>query len=154
MADAWTRGDYTISCDPGRLDLDEIHSFLTSSYWATGISRDLVARSIAGSLPFGLYHGPTGRLVGFARVISDRATFAYLGDVFVLESHRRLGLGHWLVEVITGHPELQGLRRWLLATRDAHAIYAKFGFTPIENPERLMHRWRPNFYQQNSKSAQ
>jgi GNAT superfamily N-acetyltransferase len=129
MAQAWSRGDYSISTDPARLDLDVIHGFLVRSYWAEGRSRERVAESVANSLPFGLYHaearGP--RQVGFARVVTDRATFAYLCDVFVLEQHRGQGLGVWLVETLLGVPELSELR-WLLGTRDAHELYRKFGF--------------------------
>jgi GNAT superfamily N-acetyltransferase len=122
----WTRGEYTISSDRGRLDLDVIHGYLARSYWARGRSRAQVARSIDESLPFGLYHGPAQ--VGFARVISDHVTLAFLADVFVLEQHRGRGLGTWLVGAVTGLPELQSVKRWLLGTRDAHGLYRKFGF--------------------------
>ncbi len=135
------RGAYRITTDPSAMDLDAIHGYLTRSYWATGVSREVVARSIAGSIPFGVFAGD--RQVGFARVISDRATFAYLADVFVLEEYRGQGLGVWLVEVVAAHPELQGLRRWLLATRDAHSLYAKVGFEPLPAPERFMQRLAP-----------
>ncbi len=126
MMREWRRGEYAISTDPARLDLDVIHGFLVRSYWAEGRTRERVARSIEGSLPFGLYH-PSGQ-VGFARVVTDYVVIAYLGDVFVLEAHRRKGLGKWLVEVVVGMPELRHLRRWLLGTRDAHELYWKFGF--------------------------
>ncbi|HEX2183426.1 MAG TPA: GNAT family N-acetyltransferase [Rubrobacteraceae bacterium] len=132
----WHRGEYTISTDPGRVDLDVVHGYLTASYWAAGIPRETVARSIAHSLPFGLYHG--ARQVGFARAITDRATFAYLADVFVLEEHRGRELGKWLVEVILSHPDLQGLRRWMLATRDAHDLYRRYGFAGLGRPEIFM----------------
>jgi GNAT superfamily N-acetyltransferase len=132
----WNRDGFTISTDRNRLDRGAIHEFLKSSYWARGIPRPIVEKSIENSLCFGVYEGP--RLVGFARVISDYATFAYLADVFVLESHRRRGLSKWLMEVIMGHPELQNLRRWTLATRDAHGLYEKFGFRTPAKPERQM----------------
>jgi GNAT superfamily N-acetyltransferase len=132
----WTRGPLTISTDRRRLDRDRIHEFLMGSYWAPGISRDVVDRSIEGAMCFGLYDGDVQ--VGFARIISDRATFAYIADVFVLDSHRGRGLGVWLMEAIRAHPELQGLRRWILMTRDAHGLYEKFGFRRIADPDRCM----------------
>ncbi|MCC3155768.1 GNAT family N-acetyltransferase [Hymenobacter sp. 15J16-1T3B] len=129
---------FTLSTDPARLDVALIHDFLSNhSYWAPGISRELVERSIRHSLCFGLY-APDGRQAAFARIISDRATFAYLCDVFVLEEFRGRGLGKLLMQHISAHPELQGLRRWMLATRDAHSLYAQFGFTPLANPPRFM----------------
>jgi GNAT superfamily N-acetyltransferase len=131
------RGDFVISTDRGRQDVALVHNFLTNCYWAKGISRDLVARSIEHSLCFGVYD-PSGAQVGFARVISDFATYAYLGDVFVLDSHRGRGLGKWLMECIMQHPALQGLRRWSLVTRDAHGLYEHSGFTPLKTPERYM----------------
>lgn len=131
-----TRGRFEISTDPGRLDRAAIHRFLEGSYWARGVSREVVDRSIEGALCFGLFEGAAQ--IGFARVISDRATFAYLADVYVLESHRGQGLGKWLMEVVRGHPDLQGLRRWVLATRDAHGLYRRFGFTAVADPERYM----------------
>jgi GNAT superfamily N-acetyltransferase len=132
------RGDYVVSTDQARLDLDVIYGYLSRSYWAAGRPREIVARSLHGSLCFGLYHGE--RQVGLARVISDRATFAWLCDVFVLEEHRGEGLGVWLIETVLSHPELQGLRRFLLATRDAHELYTRFGFAPLAAPERWMER--------------
>jgi len=138
-------GQYLISTDPARLDLDVIHGFLTNCYWAKGIPRDVVARSIEHSLCFGIYHGSEGQ-VGFARVISDFATIAYLGDVFVLESHRGRGLSKWLMECITQHPALQGLRRWILLTRDAHGLYSQFGFTPLKLVAPYMELHRPDVY--------
>jgi GNAT superfamily N-acetyltransferase len=122
----WSRGEYTISTDRARLDLDVIHGFLVRSYWAQGRPRERVARAIEHSLPFGLYHGATQ--VGFARVVTDHVVLAFLADVFVLEEHRGQGLGAWLVETVTGHPELRAIRRWLLGTRDAHELYRKFQF--------------------------
>lgn len=125
----WTRGEYTISTDRSRLDLTTIHTYLSErSYWARGRSRERVERSIEHSLPFGLYRGD--EQVGFARVLSDYVTLAWLADVFVLESYRGQGLGVWLVEVATSHPELGRVRRWQLNTRDAHGLYRRFGFVP------------------------
>jgi GNAT superfamily N-acetyltransferase len=129
---------YTLSDDPNRLDLSIIHGFLATSYWATGISRASVERAIRHSMPFGIYHDDGSGQVGFARVISDRATYGYLADVFVLEAHRGRGLGRWMVSEILRHPELQGLRRWGLVTRDAQPVYAAAGFTPLAAPERHM----------------
>jgi GNAT superfamily N-acetyltransferase len=140
------RGEFTVSTDPARLDLDVIHDFLTNCYWAKGVPREVVARSIAHALCFGIYDGSCAQ-VGFARVISDFATIAYVGDVFVLESHRGHGLGKWLMECITQHPALQGLRRWILTTRDAHGVYAQVGFTPVKFPERYMERHDPLVYE-------
>jgi GNAT superfamily N-acetyltransferase len=140
------KGEFTISTDPDRLDLEVIHRFLTESYWAKGISREVVKRSIENSLCFGIYRE---KQIGFARVISDFATFAYLGDVFILEDYRGRGLSKWLMERIVSHPALQGLRRWTLLTRDAHRLYAQFGFTPLKSPERYMERHDPNVYSRN-----
>jgi GNAT superfamily N-acetyltransferase len=148
----WLRDDYTITTDPERLDVDVIHRFLhDESYWAKGIPRDRVERSIAGSICFGLYSAPAPareprEQVGYARVVSDRATFAYLCDVFVLQAHRGRGLGKWLIEVVSAHPDLQGLRRWLLGTKDAHALYAQHGFTPLASPARFMERHDAEVY--------
>jgi GNAT superfamily N-acetyltransferase len=131
-------GDYTIGCDRARLDVATIHRFLTDSYWARGVTRETVERSIANSVPFGAWHEPSGAQVGFARVITDRATFGYLADVFVLEPHRGKGLARRLVAAALAHPELAGFRRWLLVTRDAHPVYRSVGFTALEAPERFM----------------
>jgi GNAT superfamily N-acetyltransferase len=142
MAHEWQRGEYQISTDRERLDLDVIHDYLSSqSYWAKGRSRETIRRSIENSVPFGLYKGE--ELVGFARVITDYATFAWLADVFVLESARGQGLGKWLVEVILSHPELQRFRRWVLATKDAQGLYRRFGFEELKRPERWMERHDP-----------
>jgi GNAT superfamily N-acetyltransferase len=140
------RGEFLVSTDPARLDLDVIHGFLTNCYWANGIPREVVARSIKHSLCFGIYDG-SGAQVGFARVISDFATVAYLGDVFVLKSHRGRRLSTWMMECIIQHPRLQGLRRWILLTRDAHGLYEKFGFTPLKAPERYMELHRADRYE-------
>ncbi len=130
---------YEISDDPGRLDFDVIHRYLSEeSYWAQGIPRKLVERSAAHSLCFGVY-AETAQ-VGFARVISDQATFAYLADVFILPAHRGLGLSKRLMAAITAHPDLQELRRWMLATADAHELYRQHGFAALAKPERFMER--------------
>ncbi len=129
-------GGIVVSTDRSRLDLDVIHGFLTTSYWARGIPRETVARSMEHSLCFGAFD--EGRQVGFARVVSDHATFAYICDVFALESHRGSGVGKSLMAAIMSHPELQGLRRWTLFTRDAHGLYRQFGFGAAAHPERLM----------------
>jgi len=144
MVHEWQRDRYTISTDPERLDIGVIHGFLARSYWATRIPIETVRRSIEHSLCFGIYHGR--EQVGFARVITDRATFGYIGDVFVLDSHRGRGLSSWLMECIMTHPELQGFRRWVLITRDAHGLYRKFGFTGLTRPESFMERWTPDLY--------
>src|ERR1700691_6409848 len=142
----YRRGEFAISTDRERLSLDVVHGFLTNCYWAKGIPREAVARSIKHALCFGIYDGE-GAQVGFARVISDFATIAYVGDVFVLETHRGRGLGKWLMEGIVQHSALQNLRRWLLTTRDAHALYSQFGFPPVKAPERFMERHQPNVYE-------
>ena len=140
----WNSGKTTVSDDPARLDLGLIHATLARSYWAAGIPRELVQRSLAGSLCFGAYED--GRQVGFARVITDRATFAYLADVFVIEAERGRGLARFLMECVHAHPELQGLRRWLLVTRDAHGLYARLGWRALAEPERHLERVRPDAY--------
>lgn len=139
MVQEWQRGEYTISTDPQRLDVGKIHEFLsTEAYWAIGRSREIVERSIRNSLNFGLYRG--AQQVGFARVVTDRATFAWLADVFILPAFRKQGLSKWLMTVVNAHPEVQGLRRWILATRDAHDLYRQFGFEGLSAPERFMER--------------
>jgi GNAT superfamily N-acetyltransferase len=143
MFQSWQRGDYSISSDGARLDLDLIHNYLSNeSYWATGRSREVVERSIHNSLPFGIYHG--NDQVGFARIVTDYATFAWVADVFVLPEYRGRGLSKWLMEVIITHPDLQGFRRWVLSTKDAHGLYERFGFIPLHRPERWMERPDPN----------
>lgn len=137
-AQEYHKGDCVISTDRSRLDVEAIYNFLTGCYWAKGIPRETVVRSIKNSLCFGVYC--QGQQAGFARVISDFATYAYIGDVFVLEPYRGRGLGKWLMECVVAHPALQGLRRWALVTRDAHGLYAQFGFTPLQAPERWMER--------------
>jgi GNAT superfamily N-acetyltransferase len=131
--------DYTIDTDKSRLDIALIHRFLSQeSYWAQNVPLDIVERSIANSMCFGVYKGD--KQVGFARVITDQATFAYLADVFVLSEHRGKGLSKQLIETISNWPSLQGLRRWVLATRDAHTLYEQFGFTALDKPEIFMQR--------------
>jgi len=143
-----TRGEYTITTDRNRLDLEAIHGFLTNSYWSPGVRIEIVERAIANSLCFGLFHGKDQ--VGFARVITDKSTFAYLADVYVLESHRGRGLSKWLLDMIQGHEDLQDLRRFMLTTRDAHGLYAQFGFTALANPSRMMEIVNADLYRQPS----
>jgi GNAT superfamily N-acetyltransferase len=139
-----SKGEYSITTERNKMDIDFIHSFLTRSYWAEGITKEIVARSVNGSLCFGIFRNNPAALaspdeqVGFARMVTDEATFAYLADVFIIESHRGKGLSKWLMEIILAHPGLQGLRRIMLATRDAHGLYARSGFTVLSNPERWM----------------
>jgi GNAT superfamily N-acetyltransferase len=140
------REGYTLSTDLSRLDLAAIHRFLSASYWSPGLPREVLTRAIAGSLCFGLYDDR--QQVGFARVITDRATFAYLCDVYVLEAHRGRGLGRWIMEMVAAHPSLQGLRRFVLVTRDAHGLYARYGFRPLASPESYMELHRPDAYAQ------
>lgn len=140
----WVKDAFTVTCDPTKMDRAVIAEFLRSSYWAKDIPPATVERSLAHSLCFALLDGD--RQVGFARAISDRATIAYLADVFVLPEYRGRGLSKWLMECVTSHPELQGLRRWMLATRDAHGLYEKFGFTPLRKPEIFMERHNPDVY--------
>lgn len=138
------RGDgCVLSDDPWRVDLDVVHGFLTAAYWSPGVSRDTVARAVAGSVVVGAYQPPTGRQVGFARAVTDRATFAWLADVFVLPGHRGQGLARAMVTALLEHPDLRGLRRWMLATADAHRLYTGLGFAPPDHPERLMERRQP-----------
>jgi|SRR5882672_1601590 len=139
----WQQGEYAISTDDNRLDILAIHDFVANqSYWAQGRTIETVKRALDNSLNFGLYKGK--QLVGFARVVTDYATFAWLADVFVLSEHRGRGLSKWLMETILSHPELQGFRRWVLATRDAHSLYSRFGFIPLHRPDRWMERPDPN----------
>jgi len=141
------RGDYVITNDRERIDMSLVHDNLRRSYWSPGIPREVVARGVANSLCFSMFLEQDQ--VGFARVISDKATFAYLADVFVTEDHRGRGLGTWLVETIRHHPDLQGLRRFMLATRDAHSLYRRFGFTPLANPARMMEVLDTTIYESN-----
>ena len=131
-----TKDGYEIDDDPARLDLDVVHGFVTGSYWAGGVPRDVVARSVANSLNLGLYRNESQ--VGFTRAVTDRATFAWVCDVFVLPGHRGRGLAHWMIETLRAHPDLAGLRRFMLATADAHQVYADCGFTSLSDPDTYM----------------
>jgi GNAT superfamily N-acetyltransferase len=144
MAEEWRRGEYVVSTDKNRFDLGVVHGFLSTSYWAAGIPLEIVKKSIEHSLSFGVYKGE--QQVGFARVVTDYATFAYIGDVFILEEFRGQGLSKWMMEIIADHPELQGLRRWLLLTRDAHRLYEKTGFVRPRTPERYMEKYFADAY--------
>jgi GNAT superfamily N-acetyltransferase len=126
------------------MDVKAIHAFLTTAYWSPGIPLEIVQRAIDNSLCFGAFDGAAQ--VAFARVVTDKTTFAYLGDVYVLEAYRGQGLSVRLIETVMKHPDLQGLRRFMLATRDAHSLYGKFGFTPLSSPPRFMEKHRPNAY--------
>lgn len=140
-----SKGEFTIGTDKQRLDLVVIHKFLVEeSYWAATRSFEQTKTAIENSICFGLYHGD--KLIGFARVVSDKATFAYVGDVFVLGEYRGRGLSKWLMQVIVDHPDLQGLRRWVLATKDAHGLYEQFEFAELRHPERWMEKTAPNAY--------
>ncbi|MEO6548394.1 MAG: GNAT family N-acetyltransferase [Ferruginibacter sp.] len=140
--------NFVISTDQSKLDILYIHGFLENSYWAEGIPLDTVKRSISGTVCFGVYEGE--KQVGFARVITDKSTFGYLADVFIDDHYRGHGLSKWLMECIMNHPDLQGFRSWQLATRDAHGLYAKFGFKPLENPETIMRKHNPGVYTKKS----
>lgn len=152
MAQEWLDGEWTISTDPARIDVAMVHGFMAASYWAKGVPRRIVERSIAGSYSFGIYQRREDgeRQVGFARVITDAATFAYLADVFVLPEYRGRGLSKWLMACILDHPELQDLRTWLLATGDAHGLYRQFGFSGVVELERqdaYMAKPNPGIYE-------
>ncbi|HEY9174681.1 MAG TPA: GNAT family N-acetyltransferase [Verrucomicrobiae bacterium] len=144
MHHEWKRGPRLVSTDPTRLDVDAVHAFLSRAYWCVGIPRETVARALRHSLCFGLYDGSAQ--VGLARVITDHATFAYLCDVYVLESHRGRGLGKWLIECVMAHPSIPGLRRFNLATQDAHSLYARHGFKPLRHPENHLELHQPDIY--------
>ena len=139
-----TKNHFSITTAQEKFDVEFIHSFLTRSYWAEGIPREVIKRSIEGALCFGLFEND--RQIGFARMITDKATFAYLADVFIIEEYRGRGLSKWMMEVIMSHPSLQGLRRMMLATRDAHGLYEKFGFTALQNVDRWMQKHDPDIY--------
>ena len=140
----WAKDDYTISTDKEKIDALYVHQFLSQSYWAQNIPVEVVRRSITGSLCFAVFHRQ--KQIGFARVITDEATFAYLADVFIDELHRGKGLSKWLMEIIINYPSLQGLRRFMLATRDAHALYRQFGFSSLTHAERWMQVHNPEVY--------
>jgi len=142
-----TKGDYIISTNPAKLDVDAIHHYLSQeSYWAAGIPKPVVEKSVNNSLCFGLYYKDAQ--VGFARLVTDKATFAYLADVFVTTAHRGKGLSKWLMQTIHAHPELQNLRRWWLGTKDAHSLYEQFGWTRITDDvaKRFMQKHNPDVY--------
>ncbi|HTE18877.1 MAG TPA: GNAT family N-acetyltransferase [Armatimonadota bacterium] len=140
-----TRGTLRLSTDAAEMDVDAIHAYLAGeSYWARGIPREIVERAIRNSVCFGVFDGAAQ--VAFARVVTDRATYAYLCDVYVLNSHQGQGIGKWMMRAVDAHPELQGLRRWGLVTKDAHGLYAQFGWVPVDRPERVMQRTDPDLY--------
>jgi GNAT superfamily N-acetyltransferase len=143
-----TNGQYSVTADRSRIDVDAVHAYLTRSFWARGISKELVAKSIAHSLCFGVFEN--GAQVAFARVVTDYSTYAYLCDVYVLEDHRGRDLSKWMMEFVMKHPDLQGLRRFQLVTRDAHGLYTRFGFKSPENPERQMEIFRDGMYEASS----
>lgn len=140
----WRQGQFIVSTDRSRIDLDVVHGYLRDSYWAKGMPRQVLERGIENSLTFGVYDGT--RQAGFARVITDLATYAYLSDVFILEEYRGRGLSKWMMECILAHPELQGLRRFALFTRDASGLYERYGFGPARSPSVYLERWVPNVY--------
>jgi N-acetylglutamate synthase-like GNAT family acetyltransferase len=144
MHSEWENGELLVSTDPAKLDAAAVHAYLTRSYWAEGISRELVERSLRHSLCFGLFE--TNRQIGLARVISDYATFAYLADVYILEEYRDRGMAKWLVRCVQAHPQLQGLRRFVLITRDAHELYRPFGFIAPGKPQNYMELVKHNSY--------
>ena len=152
MHTEWKRNSLIVTTDPARQDVTAIHAFLTRDYWCEGIPHEIVARAVSQSLCFGLFDGTAQ--VGLARVVTDYTTFAYLCDVYVLESHRGQGLGKWLIECVMAHPQLQGLRRFNLATRDAHGLYARFGFQPLRQPDVHMERHKPDIYKTTAASEQ
>lgn len=142
MAETWQRGEYTISTDNELLDVRVIHDFVSNqSYWGQGRKLEVVQRALDHSLNFGIYKDK--QQIGFGRVVTDYATFAWIADVFVLSDFRGQGLSKWMMEVMLGHPQLQGFRRWVLATKDAHNLYSRFGFIPLHRPERWMERPDP-----------
>jgi len=132
----WSKAEFTVSDRNEDMDIPMIHGFLTTSYWAKGIDKSTIERAIANSLCLGVFQNE--KQIGFGRAITDRSTFAYLADVFILEEYRGRGLGKWLVDCFLEHQELQGLRRWLLATLDAHGLYRQKGFVPLQEPQRFM----------------
>lgn len=141
----WKQGGFTISDRRDEMDVASIHNFLCKTYWAEGIPKPVVEKAMKNSLCFGLFHD--SKQVGFGRVVTDRATFAYLADVFVVPAYQGRGLGKWLISCVLAHPELQGLRRWLLATLDAHGLYEQNGFVALRNPDLFMEIHDPDIYQ-------
>jgi GNAT superfamily N-acetyltransferase len=137
--------EYTLTTDRSRFDIAAVHAFLSQTYWSPGVPIEIVEKAVANSLAFGILLGD--EQVGFARVVTDKATFAYLADVYVLEAHRGKGLSKRLLEIILAHEDLQNLRRFLLFTKDAHGLYAQYGFTEVPNPARVMEKFNPDPYQ-------
>ena len=140
------KNEFTISTDPDRLDITVIHNYLTRAYWSPGIPHDLVKKAVENSLSFGVYKDEDQ--IGFGRVVTDYTTTGYIADVFILEEYRGHGLGVWLIKCIMSHPDLQGFRKWMLVTKDAHSLYEKYGFRNLSAPEMYMEITRPNFYLQ------
>ena len=136
MIKEWTRDGFTVSTNKKKLDIELIHAYLSQTYWAEKRAKKVVKKTIETSVCFGVYKG--NALIGFARVVTDFATMAYLADVFILEEFRGIGLGKFLMYCIMRHPEFTDIKRWLLLTQDAHGLYLQFGFQPIEEPERFM----------------
>jgi GNAT superfamily N-acetyltransferase len=148
---AWARGEFVVSTDPALLDVDVAYRWLSeSSYWVPGIPRETVAHGMEHSLNCGLYADRGSRQIGLARLITDYATFVYVCDVFVLDEFRGQGLGVWLMECVAAHPDLQGMRRWMLGTKDAHTLYEKTGFVPVAAPDRWMEKQDPDVYDRGS----
>lgn len=137
----WTREGFELSTDPARMDLEAVYGFISQSYWGRERSREVQRRAMENAICFGVFKD--GVQVAFARVVTDKAVFAYLADVFVLPDFRGRGLSKWIMEAVDAHPDLQGLRRFLLATRDAQGLYAKYGFRPLADPSVYMARMRP-----------
>ena len=152
MNTEWKRENLIVTTDPARQDVEAIHAYLARAYWCKGIPREVVERAVRNSLCFGLFDDAVQ--VGLARVVTDYATYAYLCDVYVLESHRGRGLGKWLIECVMTHPQLQGLRRFNLATRDAHSLYAQFGFQALRQPEVHMEKHKPDIYKTGTTGKQ
>lgn len=137
---------YRVSSSREEMDFDVIHGYISNTYWAEGIPKETFKKALDNSLCFGVFSSE-GKQVGFARMITDQATFAYLADVFIDEAHRGKGLSKWLMQEVHDHPSLQGLRRILLATRDAHSLYQQFGYTSLSSPATFMQKWQPDIYQ-------
>jgi len=137
--------NYRISSNKDEMDFDAIHNYISTTYWASGIPNDTFKKALENSLCFGVFSAE-GKQIGFARMITDQATFAYLADVFIDEAHRGKGLSKWLMQEIHNHPSVQGLRRILLATRDAHSLYEQFGYTALDSPSMFMQKWNPDIY--------
>ena len=152
MHPEWKQNEFVVATDPAKLDGAAIHAFLTRAYWSEQIPREVIERAVHNSLCFGLFDGLVQ--IGLARVVTDYATFAYLCDVYVLESHRGRGLGKWLIECVMAHPQLQGLRRFNLVTRDVQGLYAPYGFKPLAKPENHMERHKPDIYKTTAAGEQ